>query len=239
MEKSKKIKITLGLFYLIAVSSFLLFFFSKFNLEDLTSYKFIQENRDYFFGLKETNLFLTSLIFFIFSVIFIFMLGFGSPIAILGGFIFGKWLGTLIVVLSLTIGATLLYLFANYFLKDLIREKFLYKFKSLEKKFKKNEFIFFLIYRFVGGIPFQIANVLPVIFNIKIINYLIGTFLGLIPSLFIIVSLGSGIEKIIDQNKTSPSIIEMITSSEIYIPVLSFFFLILVTLIIKKIFYNK
>ena len=53
MEKSKKVKITLGLFYLIVVSSFLYFFLSKFTLEELTSYEFIKNNRDYFFDLKQ------------------------------------------------------------------------------------------------------------------------------------------------------------------------------------------
>ena len=65
MEKSKKVKITLGLFYLLVVSSFLYFFLSKFTLEELTSYEFIKNNRDYFFGLKQTNLFLLSVIFLI------------------------------------------------------------------------------------------------------------------------------------------------------------------------------
>ena len=41
--------------------------------------------------------------------------GFGSPIALLGGFIFGKWLGTIVVVLGLSIGATFLYSFGNFF----------------------------------------------------------------------------------------------------------------------------
>ena len=68
MEKSKKVKITLGLFYLLVVSSFLYFFLSKFTLEELTSYEFIKNNRDYFFGLKQTNLFLISLTFLIATI---------------------------------------------------------------------------------------------------------------------------------------------------------------------------
>ena len=143
MEKMKKVKIFLGLFYLILISGFLFYFFSKFTLDEISSYRFIQANRDYFFQIKETNLILISLIFLIGSIIFVLMLGFGSPVALLGGFIFGKWIGTLIVVFGLSIGATFLYIFANYFLKDFIRDKFLHKFKNLEKKFKKNELIYF------------------------------------------------------------------------------------------------
>jgi len=239
MEKVKKVKIFLGLFYLILLSGFLFLFFSKFTLEEISSYQFIQSNRDYFFQLKETNLILISLIFFIGSIIFVLMLGFGSPVALLGGFIFGKWIGTLIVALGLSIGATFLYIFANYFLKDFIREKFLHKFKNLEKKFKKNELIYFFLYRFVGGIPFQLANVLPVLFNVSIKNYLIGTLAGIMPSLFIIVSLGSGIEKIINRNEQAPSIIDLLFSPEIYFPISLFVLLILTIIIIKKFFYNN
>ena len=158
MEKAKKIKIFIGLFYLVAICLFLYFFFSKFSLQDLTSYDFIRENRSYFFELKNSNLFLTSIIFLLLTILWVFpFLGFGSPVALLGGFIFGKWIGTLIVVLGLSIGATFLYVFGNYFLKDLIREKFLNKFKSLEIKFKKSEFTFLLIYRFIGGIPWPVS----------------------------------------------------------------------------------
>jgi len=192
MEKSKKVKITLGLFYLLVVSSFLYFFLSKFTLEELTSYEFIKNNRDYFFGLKQTNLFLLSVIFIFLTILWVLMAGFGSPVALLAGFIFGKWFGTIILVLGLSVGATILYIFGNYFLKEMIKEKFLDRFKNLEIKFKKSEFIFLLVYRFVGGIPFAIANVLPCLFNVKIFNFFWSTLIGIIPSTFLIVSIGSG-----------------------------------------------
>ena len=46
------------------------------------------------------------------------LLGFGSPIALIGGFIFDKWIGTLLVVIGLSIGATFLYIFGNLPNKD-------------------------------------------------------------------------------------------------------------------------
>ena len=143
MEKAKKIKIYLGTLYLLIVFIFLWFFFSKFSLNDLATYDFIKNNRDYIFKVKQNDFFLTIFLFIFFTIIWVLLLGFGSPIFLLGGFIFGKWFGTLIVTFSLTIGATILYLFASYFLKDLIIEKFSKKFYSLSEKFKKNEFIFF------------------------------------------------------------------------------------------------
>ena len=239
MEKSKKVKITLGLFYLLVVSSFLYFFLSKFTLEELTSYEFIKNNRDYFFGLKQTNLLLLSVIFIFLTIIWVLMAGFGSPVALLAGFIFGKWLGTIILVLGLSVGATILYIFGNYFLKEIIKEKFLNRFKNLEIKFKKSEFIFLLVYRFVGGIPFAIANVLPCLFNVKIFNFFWSTLIGIIPSTFLIVSIGSGLEKIINQNLEAPKLLEIIYSPDIYIPMIAFVALIIITIITRKIFYKK
>ena len=240
MEKAKKIKIYIGLFYLTAVCLFLYFFFSKFSLQELTSYDFIRENRSYFVELKNSNLFLLSLIFLGLTVLWVFpFLGFGSPVALLGGFIFGKWIGTLLVVLGLSVGATFLYLFGNYFLKDLIREKFLNKFQNLEKKFQKSEFIYLLIYRLVGGIPWQIQCLLPILFNVKLKNYFISTILGVVPSCFLMVSIGSGLEKVIDQNSEVPGIKDIIFSSEIYMPILAFIGLIIMTIFLRKVFYKN
>ena len=239
MEKSKKVKIILGLFYLIVISSFLYFFLSKFTLEELTSYDFIKNNRDYFFGLKQSNIFLISLIFLLSTIIWVLMAGFGIPVALLAGFIFGKWLGTVILVVGLSIGATILYIFGNYFLKEIIKEKFLERFKKLESKFKKSEFIYLLVYRVVGGIPFALSNVLPCIFNVKVNNFFWATLIGITPGLFLLVSIGSGLEKIIDQNLEAPRITDIIYSPDIYIPIIAFAGLVILTIIARKLFYKN
>jgi uncharacterized membrane protein YdjX (TVP38/TMEM64 family) len=239
MEKTKKVKITLGLFYLLVVSSFLYFFLSKFTLEELTSYEFIKNNRDYFFGLKQTNLFLISLVFIISTIIWVVMAGFGLPAALLAGFIFGKWLGIFVLIIGMTIGATILYMLGNYFFKEVIKEKFLIRFKNLEIKFKKSEFIYLLAYRFIGGIPFALSNVLPCIFNVKVGNFFWATLIGLTPQFFLVVSIGSGLEKIIEQNLEAPRIIDLIYSPDIYIPMLAFVVLIIITITAKKIFYKN
>ncbi len=224
MENTKKIKLFIGLSYLLIVCLFLYFFFSKFSFEEITSYDFIRDNRSYFVELKKSNIFLISIIFLALTILWVFpFLGFGSPIAIIAGFIFGKWIGTLIAVFGLSIGATILYLFGNYFLKEIIREKFLNKFKNLEYKFKKSEFIYLLIYRIVGGIPWQIQCLLPTLFNVKVLNYFFATLIGIVPGVFLIVSIGSGLEKIIDTNLEAPGIKDIIFSQEIYIPLIGFF----------------
>ena len=240
MEKGKKIKLFIGLSYFILLSIFLYLFFSKFSIQEITSYEFIKENRLYFVELRSSNLSVVFIIFLALTILWVFpFLGFGSPIALLGGFIFGKWLGTIVVVLGLSIGATFLYIFGNYFLKDLIREKFLNKFINLEIKFKKSEFIYLLIYRFIGGIPWQLSCLLPTLFNVKVINFFFATLIGIIPQIFLAVSIGSGLEKIIDQNAEVPGITDIIFSPDIYVPIIAFFILILITIFLRKFFYRN
>ena len=240
MEKAKKIKLFVGLSYLILISLFLFFFFSKFSLQEITSYEFIRENRSYFFELKNSNLFLIFIIFLAFSILWVFpFLGFGSPIALMGGFIFGKWIGTIVVVLGLSIGATFLYLFGNYFLKDLVKEKFLKKYINLGNKFKQSEFYYLLIYRFIGGVPWQLSCLLPTIFNVSVKNFFFATLIGIIPQIFLAVSIGSGLEKVIDRNSEIPGIKDIIFSPDIYIPISAFFGLVLVTIFFRKLFYKN
>ena len=239
MEKLKKIKLYIGLFYISIVGFFLYFLFSKFTFQEVTSYEFIKNNINYFNELKQTNLFLLGSIFIIFATLWVFAAGFGTPLALFAGFIFGKWFGLLFALIGMTLGATCLYIFSNFFLKEIIKDKFLNRFQNLEEKFKKSEFIYLVFWRFIGGVPFQIQNILPCMFNVKLLNYFWATLLGMMPSLFLIVSIGSGLEEIIDQNLEAPSLIDLIVSPSIYIPLLAFFSLLLVTIFFRKFFYKN
>ena len=240
MEKSKKIKLIIGLSYLIILGLFLYYLFSKFSLHQLTSYEFIKDNIEYFSKIKESNLFLLSVCFLLFTILWVFpFLGFGSPVALLGGFILGKWIGVLIIVLGLSIGATFLYIFGNFYLKEIVREKFLNKFKNLEYRFKKSEFLFLLIYRAIGGIPWQLSCILPTLFDVKVVNFFFATFIGIIPQVFLVVSIGSGLQNIINRNIEPPGVIEIISSPDVYIPLGIFIILIVTTIILRKSFHKK
>ena len=239
MNKEKKIKIFLGSAYILIVSIFLWFFFSKFSFQDFSSYELIRDNRDTLEQVKNSNIFISSILFLLGTIIWVLLLGFGSPVFLVGGVIFGKWLGTLIIVFGLSIGATFLYMFANYFLKDLIEEKFSSRFNNLTEKFKENEFTFFLIYRFIGGIPFFISNILPTIFNVKIRNFFLGSVIGMTPQLFVGASLGAGLNKILEENSEAPSLLQLLLTPDIYLPIIGIITLVLIGFLLRKKFYSK
>ena len=238
MNKLKNIKIVIGASYILIILIFLWFFFQNFSIQEFTSYELIKANKDTLDNIKNKNIVLSGILFFLGTIIWVLLLGFGSPIFLVGGFIFGKWLGTLLVVFGLSTGATLLYIFANFFLRDLVEEKFSKKFYNLTDKFKKNEFLFFLIYRFVGGIPFFISNILPTLFNVKLKNFFFGSVLGMAPQLFVGVSLGAGLSNVLKENKEPPSILELVLTPDIYLPILGILILLFLGFFFKKSFFK-
>ena len=236
---TKKLKLFLGISYLLILFVFLYFIFFQIEISrinDFSYYKELQVNIDSLIGDK---LYINLLIFFVFSVVWVVLLGFGSPLLIISGIFFGKWIGTFVSVISFSFGSLILYTIANFFFKDLVYKLLEKKFSKYINLFQKNEFYYFLIFRLAGGLglPFPLQNTLPVIFNIKKINYFFASLLGFIPGMFIWVAVGSGINKFIKESD-SFSFINLILSREIYLPIIFFIIFILISLIIKFFIFN-
>ena len=237
--KSTNFKIYLGSTYLIVLLVAIYFLLSNFDISQLTSYDFIRENKGSILKYKENNIFFLTIIFFIIVIsLNILMTPMLLPTLVIG-FIFGKWLGTFILVFGNTLGGFLLYLLAKTFFSDLIENKFKKKFYKFINFFNKNEFFYFMCFRFIGGggTPFPIQNILPVLFNMSAKNYILATFVGIIPTTFVSVALGSGIESIIDQN-AELSFLSVVQSPEIYLPIIGFFIILIGAFIVKRIFFK-
>ena len=238
---SKSLKLFLGISYILILSFFLYWIFSYVEvtrLNDFLYYKELQINLEKTIG---KNLYINLLIFFLFCLVWVSLLGFGSPLLLISGILFGKWIGTFISVLSISIGALILYSIASFFFKDLVFNLLEKKFSKYIHLFKKNEFNYFLAFRLAGGlgIPFGPQNVLPVIFNIKKSNYFFASFLGFIPMFFIWNTVGSGLNEYIKQTDNF-SFIGLLLNKEIYLPIILFVTVMLISVIIKKkIFDNR
>jgi len=238
-SKSQNLKIYLGSAYLVIFLAGIYFLLSNFEISHLTSYDLIKENRGLILKYKENNIFFLTIIFFIITILLnVMMCPMFLPTLVIG-FIFGKWLGTLILIFGNTLGGVLLYLLAKTFFSELIEKKFATKFSKFIEFFNKNETIYFMFFRFMGGggTPFPIQNVLPVIFNMSVKNYIAATFLGIIPATFVTVALGSGIENIIDQN-AELNFLSVFLSPEIYLPIIGFFILLIIAFFIKRFFFK-
>ena len=236
---SKNLKIFLGVSYLIILFSFLYFIFTAIEisrLDDFNYYKELQADLDTFIS---TNIITNLIYFFIFAIIWVSLLGFGSPILIISGILFGQILGTLISVISISIGALILYSIGNFFFRDLVKSVLEKKFERYIQLFQKNELFYFFIYRFIGGlgVPFGLQNLIPILFGMKKVNYFLASLFGFIPGFFIINTIGAGLNSYISQANDF-SMIDFIFTPEIYLPILMFSVLMVISFVLKKKFFD-
>ena len=135
----------------------------------------------------------------------------------------------------MSLGALVLYSIASFFFSDIVKNILERKFQKYIQLFQKNEFYYFFIYRFIGGlgVPFFLQNVFPILFNMKKINYFFSSFFGFIPGFFVFNSIGAGLNTYIEKNDEF-SLLKLILTPEIYFPILIFIGLVVLSFMIKK-----
>ena len=236
---SKNFKLFLGFTYLLLLAVFLYFIFSNIQINRLNDFLYYKELQLGLENFISANFLINIIYFFIFAVAWVALLGFGSPILIFSGILFGKWIGTIISIISISIGALILYTIANFFFRDTVKKILEHKFKKFIQLFQKNEFYYFFLYRFIGGlgVPFFLQNIFPVLFNMKKKNYFFSSLFGFVPGFFIFNTIGAGLNNYIEKSENF-SFLGLALLPEIYFPILMFIVLIIVSLLIKKKFFT-
>ena len=236
---SKNFKLFLGFTYLLLLAVFLYFIFSNIQINRLNDFLYYKELQLSLENFISANFLINIIYFFIFAVAWVALLGFGSPILIFSGILFGKWIGTTISIISISIGALILYTIANFFFRDTVKKILDHKFKKYIQLFQKNEFYYFFLYRFIGGlgVPFFLQNIFPVLFNMKKKNYFFSSLFGFVPSFFVFNTIGEGLNNFIEKSENF-SFLELVLLPEIYFPILMFIVLIIVSLLIKRKFFT-
>jgi len=236
MEKFSKLKTWIGLIYLtiVALVVFLFFYYGANSYLDLD---FLKNNKDKILAFRDQNFFLLAVVYFFFSILWVFLLGFGTPLMIIAGFAFGVVWGSVLSIAAFSIGASLLYLFANHYFKDLVYQYLSSRFLSLKNHFNENEFSYFFFIRVIPGIPFPIKNIMPVLFNMKLKNFFLATFLGESVPIVISVSIVSGFAGAIENNASLD--FNLFFTPEIFLPLLGFGFMVVLTNFLKKKYLKK
>ena len=181
--------------------------------------------------------FLLAIIFY--SFLYIVCVAFSVPVAsyltLIGGAIF-NWLALPVVVISATIGATIIFILCESILANYFSKKIIKKYKGLEKGFSKNHFYYLLFLRLIPFAPFFIVNILAGIVNMRIISYVFATFIGIMPGTTIYIFTGITFSELF-QNSQIPEF--NITSSKYFFIILLLSILSLSPIIFDKFLKNK
>ena len=231
METFSKLKVLIGLIYLgiVALVVFLFFYYGANSFLDI---EFLKNNKDKIFLFRTEHFFSLAVTYFFFSIVWVFLLGFGTPLVIFAGFAFGAVWGSILSVIAFSIGASLLYVFANHYFKDLVFHYLSSKFLNLKKHFNENEFSYFFFLRVIPGIPFPIKNIVPVLFDMKLKNYFLATLFGEALPIIISVSIVSGFVNAIETNAELN--LNLLYNPQIFFPLLGLGFMVIFTNFLKK-----
>src|SRR5271156_1734568 len=122
----------------------------------------------------------------------------GVALTIVGGFLFGTWLGGLCAVVGATLGATGVFLAARAGFGGLAQRAGPF-FSKLEAGFRADAFNYLLVLRLVPLFPFWLVNLVPALVGVKLRTYVLATFIGIIPATFVFASLGSGLANVVEE----------------------------------------
>jgi len=165
--------------------------------QDYLSLEAIKANRDRLLAFTESHYVAAlAIAFAVYVGAVAFSLPGGLVLSLTMGFVFGRWVGTVLAVLAATIGATIVFLAARYIFADAARKRLGALGEKINAGFTKNAFSYLLFLRLVPVFPFFLVNLAPAFTSIPLRTYVLGTFLGIIPGTFVFVNLGQTLGRI-------------------------------------------
>lgn len=186
-----------------------------FGVQDYFSLSYLSEKRDALSAAVAAQPMVSAAMFFLIYVAAVaFSLPAASVLTIFGGFLFGWLAGGTMVVVAATIGATILFMAARSSFGSSLRNKMGDRAAAFAEGLKKDAFNYLLVLRLAPIFPFFVVNVAPALFDVKTRDYVLATFLGIIPGTFAYAWLGEGVGSVLDAAKaagTEPSVKDLVT----------------------------
>ena len=217
---------------LLIVAALALFF--GFGLQRYFTLDTLRENRDALRDWMEAAPF---------RAIAIFMLAYAAAVAIsfpgasiltiFGGFLFGLWPGTPLIVFAATIGATIIFIAAKTAFADMLSARAGGFAKRMEQGFRDGELSYMFILRLAPVFPFWAVNIAAGLMGVSLRNFLIGTFFGIIPGSFVYASIGAAAGTAFDAGEDI-SLAGALFKPETLIPIFGLIILALLPMILKR-----
>ncbi len=222
-------KILLITFFLIIFSFWVIYFLNRDFFELKTLFIYLEIIQNYI-----SNNFLFS--FFIFTLSYCFLIVCNFPIAsllsLIGGFLYGTWLGGMGIIIGGTAGSLIVFLVAKLFFHDYVAKKLLHKYLFIHKYFQQNELELMFLIRLIPGIPFFAQNLILAGLGVNSLKFFLTTLIGLSPWAIIFASIGKGLEEIFIKDQDLS--FSLIAKPEYLIPISLIISLVIFILLFKK-----
>lgn len=206
----------------------LLFLFFYFRLGQYLSFDSLKEHRTQLITWTKTHYLATVLAF---MGTYILTVAIAVPgalfLTLTSGFLFGIFWGTLYVIISATIGATLLFLAVHSALGEWLSQKTTQWITKMKKGFHENAFSYLIILRLIPVFPFWAINIVSGLLKVKPKTFILATCI--IPGAFIYAMIGNSLGLIFDRNEKPD--LHIVFSPEILLPLIALALLLFLPII--------
>lgn len=198
----------------------LLALFFLFRLDKYLSFGYLQAHQALLVSWTRTHYVTTAIIFMSCYTLAVAVSVPGALfLTLCGGFLFGVVWGTILVIVSATLGATALFFAVRTSLGNWVTKSATNWKERMRQGFQKNAFSYLLTLRLVPLFPFWVVNIVPALLGVNAKTFIIATFLGIIPGSIVYVMMGNGLSHIFAMNQ-APNL-SIIFAPEILFPLLA------------------
>ncbi len=173
---------------------------------DYLSFETLRDNRAELLAWRDSNYALAAAVY---MAVYVATVAFSLPgalaLTLTGGFLFGLAAGGPMILISATVGATLIFLAARSSVGASLeaRLKGSQGFVSrLRRGIAQNEVSYLLLMRLVPVVPFFVANLAPAFLGVSLRTYVWTTFFGIMPGTLVYTWVGSGLGEVFDRGGT-------------------------------------
>lgn len=192
-NKNKILQKLLIVFTVIAVMAA----FKLLNLDEYLTLSYIKSSQAKFLDLYANN---TSEVIAAYMLIYIVVTALSLPgaavMTLLGGAVFGLWVGTIIVSFSSTIGATLACFVSRFLLRDWVQGRFGDKLSTINEGIEKEGAFYLFTLRLIPVFPFFIINMVMGLTRMKLFTYYWVSQVGMLAGTIVYVNAGKELGKI-------------------------------------------
>ena len=222
----------LGRFFPLILIVVLVILVFQFSIDQYLSFDTLKNHRHELISWRNQHFLLLVLSYMLIYIIAVALSVPGALfITLAGGFIFGIWVGTLLVVISATIGACCIFLAVKVALSGWMSKKAGNWVAKMQVGFQENAFQYLLVLRFIPLFPFWVVNIVPALLDVRLRVFALATLIGIIPGSLVYVTVGNGLGHVFDAGK-QPNL-SMILEPEILFPLVGLAILSIVPILYK------
>jgi uncharacterized membrane protein YdjX (TVP38/TMEM64 family) len=119
-----------------------------------------------------------------------------AAMSLVAGALFGRWLGTGLVSVAATLGATGAFLASRYLFRNWVRGRLGDRLKRIDAGVERDGSYYLLSLRLVPLFPFWIINLAMGLTTMRVLPYMLVSWAGMLPGTFLYVNAGTEVGRV-------------------------------------------